>query len=337
MIIFAILSFCRCKNDVFSGSKEAKIVRFDKLLFELDTAHIKSSFDSLHNQYPYFTDIYFENVVPVAGYKSDSVLFYKELKSFIKDTAIMRLENIVEEVFGDMTDIEMEFDKAFSNLSKEFPQEKLPYLYSYVSGFQIQRFIFQDRKRDGLAFGADLFLGNNFPYNRMEHGQNTFSNYLVRTYNKQHLVKKVMELWVDDKIGDSSGNRAIDEMIKNGKKLYIIKRLLPGIADTVLLEYTSSQIDWLHKNEREMWTFFIENNLFYTTDSYKIKRLTSPAPNSQALGMPKKSPGATGNYLGYKIVSAFMKRNGEMSLEKLINYKNSQKLMEKSGFKPRLD
>ncbi len=335
IIILSVLSFSACDKDK-NHTAGISIIRYDKLLFDLDTEDIKSSFDSLHRQYPVFTDIYFDKVVPLAGYKSDSVLFYKELKRFITDTAIIKIENLVRKNFEDMSDIESEFDAAFENLKKVFPDAKVPVLYSYISAFAIQRFIFEHGDRDGLAFGLDLFLGDAFPYNELEHGQNTFSNYLIRTYNKQHLVKKVLELWVDDKLGDPPANRAIDAMIKNGKKLYILKQLLPEISDTVLLEYTHSQLEWLSQNEREMWTFYIEHNLFYTMDSYKIKRLTSPAPNSQALGMPRKSPGQTGNYLGYKIVSEFMKRQGEMNLEDLINYKDSQKLMEKSRFKPGL-
>ncbi len=337
IIILFILSFSACDKDKNqTDTSGGSIIRYDKLLFNLDTMDIKSSFDSLYRKYPAFTDIYFDKVVPLAGYRSDSVLFYKELKRFITDTAIIKIEDLVQKYFEDMEDIESEFDAAFENLKKAFPEVKTPALYSYISAFAIQRFIFEDGDRDGLAFGLDLFLGDSFPYNELEHGQNTFSNYLVRTYNKQHLVKKVLELWVDDKLGDPPGNRAIDAMIKNGKKLYVLKQLLPEISDTVLLEYTPSQLEWLGKNEREMWTFYIEHNLFYTTDNYKIKRLTFPAPNSQALGMPKKSPGETGNYLGYKIVSEFMKRQVEMSIQDLINYKDSQKLMEKSRFKPQL-
>ena len=335
---FVVIFVLSCKQEKQSyNDSGVSIIRYDKKIFELDTSDIESSFDSLYRKYPAFTDIYFEKVVPLSGYKSDSLLFFKELKRFVTDTTIIGIEDMIREVFGDMRDLEMKFGKAFKNSGKVFEKEKPPVLYSYISAFAIQRFIFKDGDRDGLAFGADLFLGNKFPYNELEHGQNTFSNYLIRTYNKQHIVKKVLELWIDDKLGKPDGNRAIDAMIKNGKKLYILKQLVPEISDTVLLGYTPGQLDWLGENEREMWNFYIENNLFYTTDSYKIKRLTSVAPNSQALGMPQKSPGATGNYLGYKIVSAFMSRNIEMDIQSLIKYKDSQKLMEKSKFKPRMN
>lgn len=336
-IIIILLSFSGCDEDKKQyNDADISIVRFDKMIFDLDTSNIESSFDSLYEKYPAFTNVYFEKVVPLAGYKSDSVLFYKNLKEFVTDTVLLGVENIVMEVFGDMSDLKAEFNKVFKNISKEFYDVKTPVLYSYISAFAIQRFIFEDGGRDGLAFSAELFLGDKFPYNELEHGQNTFSNYLIRTYNKQHLIKKVLELWVDDKMGDPTGNRAIDMMIKNGKKLYVLKQLIPEIPDSVLLEYKPAQLDWLAKNEREMWTFYIENNLFYTTDSYKIKRLTSPAPNSQALGMPLKSPGMTGNYLGYKIVSAYMKRYNETGLKDLIKLKDAQKLMERSRFKPQL-
>jgi hypothetical protein len=254
---------------------------------------------------------------------------------YISNSDMQRLFNLVQEEFGDMKDLRKEFGNVEEKMRKKFPDRNEITVYSFISVFTIQRFIFEDGEKDGLAFGADLFLGDKFQYSQLEKGQNTFSNYLVRTYNKEHLVKKLVDLWVDDIMGDFTGNRAIDYMIKNGKKSFLIKQLMPEINDTILLEYSKDQLEWLENNEQEMWTHMIKNGYFYTTDMYNIRHLTSASPNSQALGMPIASPGRTGNYLGYRIVDKYVKRHSEENLSKLISNRDSQVILEQSKFKPK--
>lgn len=332
LVIAGFVSSC----DSNDGAKsDFEIVRYDRLLFNLDTNNLKSDFENLKNNHPDFTDIYFNKVVLVPGYKNGDSLFYKELKLFITDSLMLDLESKIEEEYGDMNDIRNQFGEAFINSKKIFKDGQIPRVYSYISGFAYQKFIFDIGDKVGLAFGLDMFLGNKVPYKYLERGQNTFSDYFIRTYNKEHLVRNVLDMWIDDKLGLVGGKRAIDLMIKNGKKLNIIKELVPEIQDSVLLLYSANQLEWLGNNEKEMWSFFIKHNYFYTTDSYVIKRLTSFSPNSQALGMPIKSPGFVGNYLGYRIVDTYLKRNPELSTSELINDNDAQKILEKSRFKPK--
>ncbi len=329
-----LLSSCGGENNIKRVDDGIEIIRYDKLVFGLDTNKIKEEFDSIKSEYPKMTDIFFKKVLDMPGYNSDDSIFFSELKIFVSDTSMVDLYKLCFKEFGDMDDIRHEFKVVFDRARKIDKNIEIPKIYSFVSGFAMQRFIFDDKGGPALAFGEDMFLGKAFNYGLLERGQGTFSDYFVRTYNRKHLVKKVLELWLDDVIGEPTGARAIDQIIKNGKKLYIIKQLIPDIQDTILLDYSQEQMDWLRNNEQELWSFFIKKNLFFTTDDYEIKRLVSPAPNSQALGMPRKSPGYTGNYLGYRIVEAYMKRNKEKTIESLIRDKKAEKILSKSKFKP---
>lgn len=69
---------------------------------------------------------------------------------------------------------------------------------------------------------------------------------------------------------------------KREKAIYYEKKIIPEIPDSVLFEYSKDQLEWMENNEQEMWTFFIKNNFFYTTDDYKIKRLVSPVESTSA-------------------------------------------------------
>ncbi len=334
IVLLLALSFYACDSNKKQNKGDFEIIRYDKMLFDMDLNNLKAEFDSLKKHYPVFTDLYFEKVLNMPGYNLNDSLFLSELKYFVSDTAMKRVYKLCNDVFGDMENLNADFHTAISNYYKSFPNSKKVRVYSYISGFSLQRFIFEDGNFDGIAFAPDLFLGNNFNYQRLERGQNTFSSYLIRTYNEEHIVKKTMELLLDDIIGQPSGMRAIDFMMKKGKTLYALKQIMPEIADTVLFEYSPKQLDWMHNNEKDMWAYYIKKNLFYTSDNYKIKRLTSPSPTSQALGMPTKSPGRTGNYLGYRILETYIKKNPEIDLKAILGENDSQKILEKSKFKP---
>lgn len=336
-IFFILLIFVVSCKDKQKENKNSLIVRYDKLIFELDTNDIKTQFNKIKESYPEFTEIYFKNVMNFPSYTENEREFFVVLKSFITDTNNVKLYNLVNNEFRTISDLEENLKESVKNLQKDFPEIKMPRFYTFISAFAYQGFIFDDKNgSDGLAIGLDMFLGNKFPYAAITDDSNIFADYMVRTYNKDHLTKKIIELWLDDRIFKQKGLRAIDRIIENGKKLYLIKKIMPEIQDSVLLDYSADNMKWVNENEQEMWSYFIKNNFFYTTDEYKIKRLTSPSPNSQALGMPVKSPGMTGNYLGYRIVDTYMRRNKEIGISDLIKNNDAQTILESSKFKPKI-
>ena len=149
---------------------------------------------------------------------------------------------------------------------------------------------------------------------------------------KPYIVKKAVELLIDEKVGEPSGDRLIDHMIDNGKKLYLLDKVLPFVSEEVLLEYTESQTEWVADNMNEMWAFFFKEEMFYKTSFIDISKYINEAPHSP--GMPPAAPGRTANYLGWQIVKAYMNRYPETTIDQLIALKDAQEILNKSKFKP---
>lgn len=331
VLIIAVAASCKSdgKQKLNNQMEELEIIRFEDELMSLDSADVEANFMEWRKKYPAFTDVFFQNVFPV----EQGGNFYNGLKAFTQDSVIKSFYRLVQDKYGDFNDEAEALNEAFDNALSYFPQAKKPRIYTYISAFAMQRFIFADTDRDGIGIGLDMFLGDKFDYTALESGENVFSKYLTRTYDEKHLVKKVMESWLEDQMGLQQGERAIDYILYNGKKLYLLKQIMPDVQDSVLMEYTGAQVEYLDKYQKELWAFYLEEQLFYTTDNYKIKRLVFPAPNSTALRMPPETPGQTGNYLGLKIVESFMKRNPETGVDQLLSM-DAQNLLEQSKFKP---
>ena len=142
-----------------------------------------------------------------------------------------------------------------------------------------------------------------------------------------------MEVLVADNLGPVTGNRMLDHIIHNGKKLYILDRLLPETPDTVIMEYTKDQLNWVAENESNIWTYFTSEELFYEIDFNKFQKYTNPSPHSP--GMPPEAPGRTGNWLGWQIVERYMAENPEADIGNLIENRDAQGILEQSRYKPR--
>ena len=338
--ILVLLTSCNENKDIKIPDTSAieldyKIIRFEQLMSKIDTNNIKNEFDHIKTAYPAFTDLYFNRIVPLSIEGEFSDAFYNNLKGFLGDERIRFLLDTVELLFPDLENtIRKDLDKAFKNTKFYFPEFSAPNVYTIISEYAYQQFLFEDdNSKDGLGLGLDLYLGRSFPYKSVAPGLPAFSEYITRTFDRNHMVKKIMDIILDDIVGPSPGTRMIDQMIHNGKKTYILNHILPETPDSVLMEYTSDQAQWVTENEEQMWAFFFKENLFYETNMMKINKYISTSPNSP--NMPEEAPGMTGNYMGWQIIKAYMTKFPDTSLKELVEDKDMQKIMDDSKYKPK--
>jgi len=311
--------------------KDVSFIRFDRLVSGMDTSDIEGSYKALLREHPVFTDLYFKRLLGIPAEDRDS--FYGVIGDYITADAIVALNDTIESVYSDTEALENEFREAFRLLKYYFPEADMPNVYFFCSEFGYQTIIFSDLEKDGIGVGLDLFLGADFDYKKLDPRNPAFSEYLTRSYNRDHIVRKVLSLILDDHLGQANGKRFIDLVIHNGKRLYVMDRLLPFHHDTIVFEYGQESWNWLQQNELDIWSFFLDKELMYETNHLKIDKYVNPSPN--APGMPSEAPGRTGSYIGLRVVESYMDRHPETSLLELAQMHDAQKLMENSKYKPK--
>ena len=339
LVVLASLVIISCENeptisipDVSTISLDYDVVRYDQILAQLDTNNLKEEMEFVRAKHPEFTQLFFSRILPFEAANNDEFLL--NLKGYLSDERIKRLQDTVSLLFGDIENNELaDLEQSMKYMKHYFEDFSAPNVYTFTSEYTYQKFIFQDGDEDGIGIGLDMFLGGDYDYKKIDPKNPAFSEYLTRSFSREHIVKMMMEVLLDDQIGRVPGSRLIDYMIHNGKKLYMLERVIPGIPDSILYEYTSEQTEWVKNNELEMWAFFFEENLFYESNSMKINKYISPSPNSP--GMPPKSPGKTANYIGHQIVKAYMTKFPKTSIQDLMGLKDSQYIMDKSRYKPK--
>lgn len=338
LIIFSVLS-CKEESRYPEGYDpanvpEIKIGRFEQALFKVDTSRLEESVASLKKEFPEMSRIFFESVVQwTKNVDSLDPKFFERAIRFYRDPTAYELFRLVNSKFGSLDSQEAKLRDATGLAAFYFPEFKPPRFYTLISGFNVGNFIFEDEGGvDGLGIGLDFFLGPDFDYRSLDPTNPAFSQYINRTFNPDHLVKKTWEVWVEDKIGPEPGDRLIDYIIHRGKRQYILSRLLPEIPDTVLFEFNTIELDWCSENRKAIWSYFTSENLLYENSFSKIQKYINPSPDSP--GMPSVAPGQTGTYIGYYIIEAYMKRNPTINLQSLIKETDSQKILDLSKFKP---
>lgn len=327
IILIGILS---CNSDPAEVIPDVSHIEVDYEVVRFEKEMLHKTVKDLSKKHPGFTKDFFKYVIPVYREK-DFEAAYANIKSapefkYLVDTCSL--------IFNDFDKINAEFKKAYQYVQYYFPEIDIPDVYTFVSGFAHQQFLFENGKgNNGFGIGLDMFLGNDFNYGSIAPENPAFSNYLARTFNKEHIVRKSINSLLDDYIPNSKQVRMLDQMIYNGKKLYLLNKLMPEVSDTIIMEYSKKQWEWAEENEIEMWAFFLKENLFYETNSQKINKYINPSPHSP--GMPPGAPGRTANYIGWKIINTYMQRFPETTLEELIEMDDAQKLLQKSRYKPK--
>lgn len=337
-IILCIVYSCKTDfkevhPDVSDITVDFNIIRLDEMVANMDTNKLSYEIDLLMDNYPSAAMLYFGTLNPFTASSNRDTIAVR-LGVFLRDPFFQNLQDTIGLIFSDMSDIKKEYDLTYKYFHHYFPDADIANVYTMNTGFNYQRFLFaDDNEKNALGVSLDLFLGDDYPYKRLDPQNPSFSKYLTRSFDKEHLVKKTVEILVDDQIGTANGVRMIDHMIHNGKRLYILDHLMPETHDSIIMEYTTKQMQWASNNELSMWGFFFDQELFYETNMMSINKYLSPSPNSP--GMPSEAPGRTANYIGWQIVKKFMQKNPKLTMQDLIAHTDSQKLLEESKYKPR--
>ncbi|MBK6838223.1 MAG: hypothetical protein IPG90_08030 [Bacteroidetes bacterium] len=157
--------------------------------------------------------------------------------------------------------------------------------------------------------------------------------YLRSKMTKEYVAIDALRGWLQsDYMVDESQAKMLEMMVSQGKIIYALDLLFPDSPDSLKIAYSSSQLNWCRENETKVWSFFIDQQLLFSTDPNLLMKYVNDAPTTN--GFPKESPGNIGQFIGWGIVNAYMKNHSEISLSQLMEEKDLQKIFRESKYKP---
>ena len=108
--------------------------------------------------------------------------------------------------------------------------------------------------------------------------------------------------------------------------------LLPNVNDSLKFGYTTKQLNTCLENEKNYWGFFVKDNKLFDNDLKIVSEFTTDGPFTRAIS--KDCPPRIAMWIGRQIVKSYMEHNEKVTLNDLMNEKDSQKILSKSKYKP---
>ncbi|GAB4253241.1 MAG: gliding motility lipoprotein GldB [Vicingaceae bacterium] len=324
LLIFFVLA---CSNnpdlpDISNSNVQLTFNRFEKDLF-INNDWNQENISTLKEKYPEFLPAFTEYIIRI-GHIDDPAL-YMHLNRFKNDPDIIEVKNKVFSIYNDaMTEEFTAIENAFKYYHVYFPDRNIPKIITFISGFNYA--IVTDSTY--LGIGLDMFLGKDEPfYTRLG-----YPKYKSANMTRQHLVSSAIAGWLTTEFEQPNAEaNLLEEMIHYGKILYLTHHLLPNTEETTVLGYSKEQLEWCKKNEKEIWFFFIDNELLYNNETKNKTNFLGEAPFVK--GFPEGSPGRVGQWIGYRIVESYLKNNS-VNWNEFMQNNNAQEILNKSKYKP---
>ncbi len=314
-ILFFVVFFLACssKDDKLEKEISEISVTYDVVRFE-NIFHHASPVDlpKLKKQYPAFFPTRYHDSIWV---------------NRMNDTLQQQMTAEVNKVFSDDRKIKQSLTSLFQHIKYYFPSFKTPTVYTVLSDVDYEsKVIALDSI---LVIGIDNYLGADHEYYQ------GLSLYISQTMSPEQLPVDVASAYSKKYISRPASNAFLDKIIYYGKELYLKDMWLPNATDAQKIGYTLEQMQWVKDNETEMWRYFVEKELLFSTDPKLDTRFIKPAPFSKFyLEIDNETPGRVGRYLGWQIVRKFMERNPEIQPKQLALL-NAKQIFEKSKYKPK--
>ncbi|UCH14581.1 MAG: hypothetical protein JSV22_01120 [Bacteroidales bacterium] len=310
--------------DISNIDAEIRISRFEKDLFEIDPAELEEHIIKLENKYSRFFQIFNYKIINIGSTKDED--YAELLRLFVTDYVNFKLYERTMEIFPVLDELSDDIEESFKRYKYYFPANPVPEIFTYISGFN-QSAISDENL---LAIGLDKYLGRNEEFYKKVGG---LYDYMLINMHKDKILSDIMRLWATTEFSfKDSVNNLINNMIYEGKIMYFVNTMLPYQPDTLKWGFTDLQMRFCRNNEKQMWAYIIENKLIFNTDKFRINQFIREGPFTKDFS--RESPARAAVWLGYNIVTAYMKKNKKLRLPDLMYENNYMKILNQSGYNP---
>ncbi|HEV3412205.1 MAG TPA: hypothetical protein VG101_06995 [Puia sp.] len=308
---------------------EIHIERFDRAFFDLDSNHIREGLRGLDQEYPDFTGDFVANILGAGPLGDTSVLAFEAARQFL--ISYLPIRDSLRTKYERLDWLEKELRQGFRYIKYYFPRYPLPRnVVTFIGPMDGPGVAITT---NDLAIGLQSYAGKNFSFYLTGKGQDMYPGYISRRFEPEYITPNCVSAMAEDIFPDSSeGRPLIEEMVVKGRYWWLLGKLMPDAPDSIVTGYTDAQLTWCAGHEADIWGFFLQNTDLYTIDPDIIKNYIGEGPYT--LGMPGRSPGNIGAWVGRQIVRKYMEGHPKLRPVDLMRVP-ARTLFEETKYKPR--
>jgi hypothetical protein len=322
----SLFLFSGCQSNQLDVDVSEVTVKVDILRFEVDLFENKlNTLEAFKSKYGAFVNDYTMGIMGFPGNENEA---FAQLMLYKTDPNAKKLYQLVKEKYGDFSVYEKELTKAYQYFKYYYPKDSIPVVITYISNFSL----YMNPIGEGyIGVSLDMHMGQDFPSYQYTNIENYWKKILIpQTISVHHIMAHANDKF----IGYNRGKHFLDEIVYQGKLLYFLDATLRQVPDPIKIGLTQEEFDWCVKEQSNIWSFFVKEQILYETDSRKFERFIKEGPFTIASGVPEKSPPMLGRYIGWQLVKQYMSKNPEVTLPELMSTIKSEIILQKSRFKP---
>jgi hypothetical protein len=310
--LIVLLSACgnnANKPDVSHIKVDLTLQRFEQSFFKMDTNNIQQGLADLRNAYPHFFPVYMQNILQLNLLDTDS---YAALRNII--SSYRPINDSIQARYRDLGWLKEDLTEGFQYVKYYYPQYRVPRIITFIATLDAPGVVLTP---EHLGIGLHQYAGKNFSVYQTPELQQLYPSYISRRFDKEYMVTNSLKAVVDDVYPDQSvGRPLVEQMIEKGKQWYLLSHFLPDAPDSALTGYTKKQLDWVEDNEGNVWAYIVKNENLYAIEPHVIQTYIGESPFTQ--GMPETSPGNIGQWIGWRIVQQYARKNKKLTLQQVL-------------------
>lgn len=309
----ATLLLAGCKG----GTADVKFNRFEQVLFDTPTEQLGKKLAEVQNSYN----------SPLLNVRPNDPEFAAQLTGFVSDPTMREIYRITDSCYHNLGWLEKKLGKALYKAQQLDDEIAYRHFYTMVTGdFEdYQNRVFCDQQ--DLVVALDHYI---LPYTK-HMGYLNCPMYMINLSQKEYLAADCMAAIARAHIAmPKETPTLLDYIVMEGKVQYFLELTLPDEPDSIRLRYTGDQLNWMQHSEKDVWTYFVQNELLYNSDMSRIHNFIDDAPKTNAF---KDSAPRTTDYIGREIVRRYAKRE-KASLKEIFAENDSQKILTRSAYRP---
>ena len=303
---------------------DLRIERLDQDLFHAAPDSMTTVSLKAYATYGEFYRTYIEEILQGAPINDPRLAMV--LHRFVLDPDWSAAQRAVDTVLGDLEPQRAQLELAFERLRTLFPDSLVPRVIAFNSGYNYGIF----PTDSVLGIGVEWFIGKDHPvigYLAPE----TFPQYVKDRMNPGMLVPSALKGWLlVHYTKDIRGADLLINLVETGKVMVILDALLPETDAELKFAFSKEQLAWCESNEYLMWKEIVGKDQLFSKDNEAIARLMNDGPFTN--GFPHESPGHVGEWIGYRMVVAYLRAHPETTLPQLLAMDDARTIL--AAYKP---
>lgn len=231
---------------------------------------------------------------------------------FVNDRGIVRIEKRIREKFSDLSERKSKITEGFRFLKYHFPQGKIPSNIVFINScFQSNVFCTENE----IGISLERYLGPNTDV--VKELPDSFHQWIKDGMQPQFMERDALTAWImTHYVPEIKGNTA-EQIIRWGKIIYLTEAAFPNESKAKIIRYSEEDYKWALENEFPFWQYLVKEKLLFSDNLRDQANFLNEAPFT--VGLPEKGPDRLGQFLGWRIVQAYMKENPDTKLSDLVN------------------